>query len=129
MGKTDELEKAATTITDSEKRLAHVQHEVYNLDQEIRHLETMVEMLQANIKCLKKNRIIAMAREFKKAKNDLETANNRVNLLKKDRDAANKAIKHTELFIRRAKENHARLLRSFDNNVVRGNFRSRNNGS
>lgn len=129
MGKKDELERTSTTIKDAERRLTQVQHEVWDLDQEIRHLYTLVDMLEANIQCLKKNRIIAMATEFKKAKRDLETANNRINLLKKDRDTANRAIKHTELFIKKAKENHERLLRSFENNVLRGNFRGGNNGS
>lgn len=129
MGKKDEIEKASTTIHDAQKRLFQVELEVRDLDQEITHLTALVNLLQDNIKCLKKNRIIAMAREFKKAKNDLETATTRVNLLKKDRDVAIKAVKHTELFIKRAKENYASLMRSFENNVLRGNFRSRNNGS
>lgn len=129
MGKTAELERASNTIKDAQLRYEQVKQAVWDLDQEIRHLGNVAEMLESNISCLKKKRIIAMANEFKKAKRDLETANTRINLLKKDRDAAIKAMKHTELFIKKAKENLDKLLRSFDNNVVRGNFRGRNNGS
>jgi chromosome segregation ATPase len=129
MGKKDELEKALSTIKDSEGRLLQVQKLLSELDQEISHLTNMVEMLCANIKTLKRNRIIAMAKEFKKAKGDLETAETRLKLLKTDQAKAEKALKHTKLFIERSKDNYDRLMRSFDNNVVRGNFRSGNNGS
>jgi chromosome segregation ATPase len=129
MGKTDELERALSTIKDAENRLLNVRKICGDLDQEISYLINMIDMLCANIKCLKRNRIIAMAKEFKKAKTDLETANTRLSLLRTDQASANKALKHTERFIQKAKENYGKLLRSFDNNVVRGNFRSRNNGS
>jgi chromosome segregation ATPase len=129
MGRTDELEKASTTIKDAERRRDQVRQEMWDLDQEIRHLDKFVEILEANIKFLKDTRIIAMAKEFKKARKDLETANTRIEILKKDRDAAAKALNHTEIFIKKAKENHEKLLRSFNNNVVRGNFGSGNNGS
>jgi peptidoglycan hydrolase CwlO-like protein len=129
MAKADELEKNSATIHDANKRLAQVTKLVYDIDQEIVYLQNCIETLEENIKCLKKNRIIAMATEFKKAKNDLETARNRVGLLKKDRDTSVKALRHTELFIKKAIENYQNLLRSFNNNVVRGNFGSRNNGS
>lgn len=126
MGKPNELEKALSTIIDSEKRLAQVQQEMWNLDQEIRHIYTIVELLEVNIRCLKRAKIVAMASEFKKSKKDLETANNRISALKKDKDVADRAIKHTEIFIKRAKENYAKLLKSFDNNVLSGNFRRNN---
>jgi chromosome segregation ATPase len=128
MGKDREIADANRAIANAEVSRAEISEEVQKIDKEIFHLNTTEALLINNINYLKKNKVIAMAREFKKASDDLKMARTRLNILKNDQKTAKKALENAEKLLQQLRKKHITLLRSYSDNVLRGNFGSRNNG-
>lgn len=128
MGKQEELEKLDRTLKDGEIRLRTVKVNIDSLTKEIDTLAELEKQLEQNLKCLKKRNIIAIATEFKKAKEDLVKTRVRAIALKNDREQFKKSSDEVEWVMKKAREELEKLQKLGDNNVLRGKFGRKDNG-
>lgn len=127
MSKQQELDKLATSIKDAEARLNVFKSNLDAIDKELNHLTTVETQLQENIKFLRKKHIIALALEYKKAKEELHKTRNRLAMIRIDRGNIGRAYKDVEDFLVKTKAQYAKLLKDSDNVVIQGSF-GRQNG-
>ena len=78
--------------------------------------------MKTNITFLKKNKIIALASEFKKAKEDLKKTKIRLTQLKSDKMINEKAHKELSYMLEKNKEAYDKLAQTSENNVLQGKF-------
>lgn len=123
-----EIDKADRAVKNAEIILRTNQTHLDTIDREIAQLTSIKNALQANIECLKKDKVIALAGEYKKAKEDLAKANNRLSILNHDRMNIYRAVSHNIKVWERAKFEFKQLLWSLENNVLRGKFGGGNDG-
>lgn len=128
MSKQVELEKLDRAVRDGEIRLQTVNVNINSLTKEIDQLENLENQLEENLKCLKKKSIIAIATEFKKAKEDLKKTKTRLISLKNDRENFKKAANDVEAVMKKAKEDMENLKKNGDSNVLHGTFGRKDNG-
>lgn len=122
MGKQEELEKLDRTVRDGDVRLHTVKLNIDTLTKEIDTLTELEIQLEQNLKCLKKKNIIAIATEFKKAKEDLAKTRIRATALRNDREQFKKAGAEVQAVMKKAKEDLEKLRKIGDSNVLRGKF-------
>jgi chromosome segregation ATPase len=122
-----ELEKADRIVKDTEIKLRTIKVALDGIDAEIQQLNTLEAELEENLQFLKKKNIIALAQEYKKAKEDLTKTKNRLAMLRIDAANVGRAFGDCEAYLKKAKEAYAKLLKGSDN-VVRGNFGRRSDG-
>jgi chromosome segregation ATPase len=122
MGKQDELAKLDRNIKDTEIRLKTFDTNIGTIQKEIDFLLNIEKQLDENISYLKKVKIIALATEFKKAKEDLKKTKTRLVQLKSDRTINEKAHKELGAMLQKNKEAYDRLTQTSDNNVLQGKF-------
>ena len=120
MGKQADLEKLDRVLKDGEVRLHTIKMNVEVIEREIAKLLDLESNLVDNIECLKLKRIVAIASEFKRAKEDLKKTRARLIELKNDREKCKKQNMEALRMIDMARGQIEKL--SGDNNVVRGNF-------
>lgn len=126
MSKQIELEKLDRTIKDGNIRLQTVNAQMHTLNKDIEALSELQDRLIDNIRFLKKKQIIAMAGEYKKAKEDLAKTVIRLISLQNDREHFRKAIAHVQQVMHEAEETIVKLKSI--NNVVHGDFGRKENG-
>lgn len=122
MSKKDELEKADRAIKDAEQRLRAVKNSLEAIEKEVDILSTLETQLEANVKFLKKKNIIALAAEYKKAREDLIKTKTRLGLIKTDREKIRNIYHEIELAIFKAKQSYDENIKESENNVIRGKF-------
>lgn len=122
MGKQEELAKIDRAVKDSEVRLRTFKMNIDVIQKEIDFLVNVEGQLQENIDYLKKVKIIALATEYKKAKEDLKKTKNRLLQLKSDKAINDKAHKEITIFIDKNKELYVKLTKQNENNVLQGKF-------
>lgn len=127
MSKKVELEELDRAIRNGEIRLCTVNANIGSLTKEIEHLDTLEMQLEENVKVLKKNNIIAIATEYKKAKEDLAKTRTRLISLKNDRENFKKAADDVKKVMEKAKEDIEKL-KKVDSNVLHGTFGRKGNG-
>ena len=128
MGKQAELEKLDRTLKDCELRLRTIK---VNIDSLTREIDTFFELeaqLEQNVKCLKKKNIIAIAAEYKKAKEELAKTKAKSIGLRNDREQFRKASAEIEFVMKKAQVDLEKLHKIGDNNVLRGKFGRKENG-
>lgn len=118
MGKEKEFAEIKKAVADAEVKRAEIVEEVQKIEKELYHLNTMEEMLVGNIDYLKRNKVIAMAKEFKKATEDLKIARTRINLLVGDLKIAKKSWDNVEKILQQLGKKQVELFRSYTNNVL-----------
>jgi hypothetical protein len=122
MGKQEELIKIDRIIKDSEIRLKTFKVNADTIQKEIDFISNVESQLNDNIAYLKKVKIVALAAEYKKAKEDLKKTKNRLLQLKSDKAINDKAHKETTAFIEKSKETYDKLTKQNENNVLQGKF-------
>lgn len=122
MSRKDELEKADRAIKDAEQRLRAVKNSLEAIEKEVDILSTLETQLEANVKFLKKKNIIALAAEYKKAREDLIKTKTRLGLIKTDREKIRNIYHEIELAIFKAKQSYDESIKESENNVIRGKF-------
>ena len=127
MGKLADLETLDRTIKDGEIRLRTVKTNIDSLSKEIATLDELEIQLRLNIQCLKEKKIIAIATEYKKAKEDLAKTKARRIGLSNDRENFRKAMNDVELVMKKAKEELDELNKE-GNNVLHVEFGRKING-
>jgi chromosome segregation ATPase len=122
MGKQEELAKLDRAIKDCEARLKTFEANVNTIKKEISILETAENQLEENIGYLKKNKTVALAIEYKKAKEDLKKTKVRILQLKSDAAINERVYKDTQDVLNKNKEMYDKFAKQNDNNVVQGKF-------
>lgn len=128
MSKLVEIEKLDRAIKDSEIRLNTVNTNVVSLTREIDQLISYENQLIQNIKFLKKQKIVALAAEFKKIREDMGKTKTRLIALKNDREHFVKAANDVIKLMKKQKEDLKKLKESGDNNVLLGKFGKKHDG-
>lgn len=127
MGKQADLEKLDRTIKDGEIRLRTVKTNIDSLSREIATLDELEIQLNLNLQCLKEKKIIAIATEYKKAKEDLAKTKTRRIALSNDREHFKKAVAEVEIVMKKAKEELDEMNKE-GNNVLYVEFGGKVNG-
>ncbi len=124
MSKSDDLIKIDRNIKDTEIRLQTFSLNINTIQKEIDFLINLETQLQTNITYLKKNKIIALASEYKKSREDLKKTKTRITQLKSDRMINEKAHKELSFVLQKNKEVYDKLFKQSENNVLQGKFGS-----
>lgn len=74
---------------------------------------------------MKKNKIVTLAQEFKKAKEDLKKTKIKLTQLKSDKMINEKAHKELSFMLEKNKEAYDKLAQQNENNVLQGKFGGR----
>lgn len=127
MGKQADLEKLDRTIKDGEIRLRTVKTNIDSLSREIAILDELEIQLTLNLQCLKEKKIVALASEYKKAKEDMAKTKARRIGLSNDRENFKKAVDNVEIVMKKAKEELEELNKEGDN-VLHVEFGRKING-
>lgn len=122
MSRQDDLTKIDRNIKDSEIRLKTFELNIETIQKEIDFLANLESQLESNITFLKKNKIIALASEFKKSKEDLKKTKIRLTQLKSDKTINEKAHKELSHMLQKNRELYDRLAQAGENNVLQGKF-------
>lgn len=128
MSKQVEIENLDRVIKNGEIRINTVKINIDSLSREIDTLGLLEEQLLENLKCLKKRNIIAIATEFRKAKEDLEKTRKRSIELRNDRENFKKASDNVAQEMKKAREEIDKIKKAGESNVVHAKFGRKNNG-
>lgn len=128
MGKLEELEKLDRTLKEGELKLRSIKVNIDSLTKEIDTFADLEAQLDQNVKCLKKKNIIAIAAEYKKAKEELAKTKAKAIGLRNDREQFKKACAEIEWVMKKAQVDLEKLQKTGDNNVLRGKFGKKENG-
>jgi len=122
LGKIEDLAKIDRSVKDIEIRLKTFELNIGTIQKEIDFLLTLESQLEANITILKGVKIIALASEYKKAKEDLKKTKTKLTQLKSDRMINDKAHKELGVMLQKNKEAYDKLGKQNENNVLLGKF-------
>lgn len=122
MGKQDDLTKLYRTIKDAEVRLNVLSLNMATIQKEVNFLVNMEAQLEENVMYLKSIKIIALATEYKRTKEDLKKTKTRLSHLRTDMASNQKASKDLEALLEKYKENYDKLSKDSENNVLHGKF-------
>ena len=115
-----------TELKDCESRIQLIKTNLDAMDKEISLYRILEEKLLENIKCLKTNKIVALAKEFRKSKEELFTARAKLEMLENDRNHFLKIYKDLALSIKKMKDTLSAPEKKKENNVLQ--FKGRTNG-
>ncbi len=122
MSKSEDLSKLEHIIKDMENRLKSFNSNVDTIQKEIDFLLNLERQLESNITMLKGIKIVALASEYKKAREDLKKTKNRLTQLKSDRMINERAFKELKAMLEKNKESYEKLHKQSENNVLQGKF-------
>lgn len=123
MSKAEDLKKLDQGIKDYENRLKTFSSNIETIQKEIDFLLKLESQLEENVSYLKRIKIITLATEYKKAKEDLKKTKTKLTQLKSDRMINEKAHKELNVMIQKNKEVYDKLVKqSNENNVLQGKF-------
>ena len=123
MSKAEDLKKMDQGIKDYENRLKTFSSNIETIQKEIDFLLKLESQLEENVSYLKRIKIITLATEYKKAKEDLKKTKTKLTQLKSDRMINEKAHKELNVMIQKNKEVYDKLVKqSNENNVLQGKF-------
>ena len=124
----EDLAKLDRAVKDAEIRLHTVNSSIIGLDKELETLANLEGELEENVACLKKNRVIAIASEYKKAKEDLKKTRVRMTALQNDRAHYHKAKVEVETSLAKTKQEIEKIKNTGDRNVLHANFGRKDGG-
>ena len=122
MSKIDELTKIDRNIKDAEIRLKTFGLNIDTIQKELDFLTHLENQLLVNITTLKTIKIVTLAQEYKKAKEDLKKTKIKLTQLKSDKAINEKAVKELGFILEKNKEAYDKLSKQNENNVLQGKF-------
>lgn len=128
MSITDDLNQAAQKLLEADMRLRTIKVQIDILEREIRLLISLEAQLEENIRWLKRRKVITVANEYRKAKEDLQKTLARCSMLKIDKGNNMKSYDYAEKIYIQAKTEHDIALDRVHNpryNVIEVDFRRR----
>jgi len=105
-----DLDKLSHAIKDAEARLKVFTQTLETIQKELDALAQVERAIEENVNFLKKKHIIALAQEFKKAKDDLAKTRIRMVKVRIDRDNIIRASREVEEYLRKSKDDYAASL-------------------
>ena len=125
MGRSEDLLKADRAVKDYEIRFQTATSQLATIEKELKELLLVQKQLEENVKILKKNKIIAVAAEYKKAKADLKRVVDSSLKIKNDMNHYKKSKDEAEMMLLATKNNYEKLLNDV-NNVLEVQFGRKN---
>ena len=122
MGKQEYLIKLDRAIKDAEITIRTFKINAETIQKEIYFLLDSEKQLEENIKYLKNVKIIALAAEYRKAKENLKKTKTRLLQLKADKSNIDRVCKDMDIFLQKNKEAYDKLGKQNENNVLHGKF-------
>lgn len=122
MSKQEELIKLDRSIKEAEFRLRNFNLNIETIQKEIDFLITIESQIEENIAYLKNIKVVTLAVEYKKAKENLKKTKTKLMQLKSDKIINEKAQKELAFFIQKNKETYDKLSKQSENNVLQGKF-------
>lgn len=122
MSKSEDLLKLDRYIKDVENRLKTFTSNIDTIQKEVDFLLNLERQLETNIAILKKIKIVTLATEYKKAREDLKKTKTRLTQLKSDKMINEKAHKELTYMLEKNKESYDKLNKQSENNVLLGKF-------
>jgi len=119
MGLLDELDRLKRAQEDGEIRLKSIQAAVEQIDKEIAILAPRKLELERNIEFNKKSDAAPIIHEYRKTKSELSKVTARLILIRSDYAKAKQACKDVEEILTKFRKDHADLLKTSENNVLR----------
>lgn len=124
MGKPEELAKVERAIKEAEARFKTISSNLAAIELEIKKVTLVQGVLIENVRMLKSKQIIAIAQEFKKAKEELRRTGVRLTVLQNDKDHFSKSLQDIISFVDNAKIQQTKLIKESENIILQ--FRSKN---
>lgn len=124
VGRTEEFAKVERVIKDAEARMRAMELGVISLNKEIDNLAQLERVILENIKCLKEKRIIAIAIEYRKAKEDLRRLQLKLSVARTEKERGSKILADTKAILTQAMNEKEKLLNT--DNVI--DFPGKKNG-
>lgn len=122
MTRQSDIAKLDRNIKDGEIRLKTFAVNIVTIQKEVDFLSNLEKQLETNIGFLKKNKIVTLAEEYKKAREDLKKTKIRLMQLRSDKAVNEKAHKDLENTVIKNKEAYEKLVKQEENNVLHGKF-------
>lgn len=123
MSKQEDLLRVSQNIKDAENRLKNFSSNIDTIQKEIDFLSNLENQLESNLAYLKRIKIVTLAQEYKKAKEDFKKTKIKLTQLKSDKLINEKAHKELENMLEKNKEVYDKLVKqSNENNVLQGKF-------
>ena len=122
MGKQDELNKLYRSIKDSEVRMNTFAVNMATIQKEMNFHINTEKQLEENLTYLKSIKVIALATEYKKTKEDMGKTKKRLSDLRNDMASNKKAYRDTEVILKKNKDAYDKLTEASENNVIEGKF-------
>lgn len=129
MDDVEKFNKASSHLLNIEIKLNQIAAEVNSVEKDIAALNALEITLEDNLRTMKSTEAIAIASEYKKAKEDLEKCKRRKTTLKEDCEYFKLVLKHAEELHEKAKklyEDAFRTLNEETNNVLEVDFGRKN---
>lgn len=122
MSKLSDLERAGKELGEISARIEQIRHHVQNLEANIALLNSVRIQFEQNIALLKSGDVIPSVLEFKKIRQDLQTVQTRMNLLRIDCSNHVTMLDRANKILLELSEKYATLLRNADGRVIKGSF-------
>jgi hypothetical protein len=117
-----ELKCVEQDLAAAEIRFNTIKISLDGIEREIDILTTLEIQLEQNLLYLRKKKIIALALEFRKAKEDLNKTKDRLKFLRIGREEHRRAYRDADINVKILRVRYAKLLRVPEENVVHGKF-------
>lgn len=126
MAKSEDIEKLEKSIRDAYTKIVTVLSNIEAISKEIELLSNKEKELEENIKCLKKNKVVTVAQEFKKSKLDLKKISAKMLILDSDKKHFLKVSENIQEFVEKAKKELEKLQNINTNNVLQFKNKGKN---
>ena len=114
----EELKNLDRIIRDADIRSRTLKASIELIDKELINIAELKNALEENVKCLKTNKVIALAAEYKKAKEDLKRVKFRVDALGKDKIHFISVLKEVEALSKQSTLSFNKIKNIGDSNVL-----------
>lgn len=128
MDKHEELSLAAQLVKESETALQSVSLNLDYLDREVDFLLILQKHILDNISVLKRDRIVTLVIEYRKAKEELVKTKARLKQMRSDRQSYESIYKDVKETLRKRTAAYETLLKKSENNVLQGSFGKKKHG-
>lgn len=117
-----DLDRLQEKMKEIEANLIRIRTFLDSIDKEIQTLTVLERTLEENLSVLKRKNVIALAHEYRKAKDDLQRARTRMTFLRIDFDTHQRAFNGNSQALGALKNTYAKELNNVGKNVIVGKF-------
>ena len=118
MSRTDDIQNLEKSITEAYAKMITVLSNIEAISKEIDLLSNKEKELEENIKYLKEKKIVTVAQEFKKSKQDLKKISSKISILDSDKKHFLKVSQSIQEFIDKIRIQIEKMEYINTNNVI-----------